>query len=1738
MVVDNSFASSLRGNMQTTMSNLSEATKRLNSGYRINSAADDAAGLAISEKLRSIDRGLRQGLRNIDDGISYLDTVEGASAEINDMLHRMKELAVESANGTYSAIERRALDLEYQQLKEEITDITDNAEFNGLPLFDRHLETFGLKEGVVEHIEPIEIDGSNDMLIAGVTVDGIEKEISLEIPHGVYDAEELTDIMDTMLYDIDKGLIIGITKDKRFTLQYEGGALDHISGSASSLFYDLDIGSSAGYLLGVTKFPKDALITIYDEVSESGKKDPMPFNNEISFRLGNADDTIYSIRIPAGRYKHDKIIDEMNKRFDELFRSGGLPCAVEAVATKNDDGDDIIGLRAELNVTGLTGSFITIDDPGKTAHSPIYDIRRQNTLNNSEATLTGANINPNLHIERDRNDYFTLKLSYYVGDGKTEDRSLKINLLKDGEYERDYASKAELADEISRQLKEADVPFTAEFKDTDGKNTLYFESTQFGDDCVIKVDKVDVPSGYMLYDFFDVGTLNKVQPVPTLSSYHSALFQGSVQLGSSVAIPKGYGRLNVSIVADDANRGPKSTYNLELELNEGTYTRDALLQELNKQLKTKSEEKGLDLSPCAKFEIRGNTLGLYAYNNDGKRVYSIDVSRNSTAYSRLIQGQTFMDNADPQGGDEVTFKTGSSSNMPNGRESVTSTDGFTTNGLNYMPAANDINPAKSDTYLTYKDVTAEYTSGTTKIEGEKDDVVGSGTITNTPASVKLPGVMKMFDTDKESGKLVSKEPYDLSFTLSDELGRGKSYSVTIPAGLSRNEAIDYLNNDKGIAGAVTAAFDGNNLVLTSRAQGDRVSFSGASGSLLQTTESSPLANNANAIIDYDNNTVTVPASTNFVDAGTNFPLAEGTSKRLVFNACGTEYDFTFDTNKEYSLYEFTQELNKKISDHDGGNPGVIVSRSGNGLIFRSTKSDAAGSILLGSGSTIPLDKTKRTSADSRYLKDDGKYYYPATLNVESFDSNIPLKLKNGENDIITLKVKGKDEKGQTFTEDLKLDLLPDDSGVTEKEFTSAYQLLTAIKDAIPSGAHVTADYSTYPTRGLKFTTTGGGDGWSISDFHSGCGLETYKNKAPTSDGNVSGEIDHDSNTVKFPAYLKNSDFDSLFENNNNKVEINSTNNVISIVVNGKTYRHEILPGDYSKTELLRELENALNGCTAAYVDTSGRGLSIITNDGGTNQSVTLGSDNTSPLFKRAQMSGAPSRRTRVDIRCMITGKVNITRHKVEYFNNMSFKLTENNTAVDVNISVPDGEYSAEGLAKAINDSLNANPNLPPHTLICRANPDNTLSLYADSISDSRMISDFKGPLFDRVFQNASFANTVTHKEKAGTTEGTSATYILGRNPLTPQTTDELEDNTDVVITTGSNDKLIFDFSYQGTKKKIELTIPDGRYSRENLAAVIQSEGRKALEELGIDGLEPGYFHASVGLAAVGLDEGNLETTSEDRLVLSYLLPDDGSIDKRDVLIDGVRGNSAYRIFYEASDFPRPSYITGKADLSNGIYIERGKNDTFNVTVDGKETDITIPEGYYTCKGIINYLNDRYEKEGSLIRAADKDGHIRLYTAENGDFVFSRIKGLGADDLFYGGTGRDDDFKIGIHAGRRTDNYIWYEKTRVSTELMRISTTGITTQERAEKAIDRLEYANNYLVKWRALSGANKNRSEYTYDRNQNTIENLESAESLIRDADIAEETSKLAKQQVISQVQQYMFNQEKQSRNNTLNLFV
>ncbi|AKV95044.1 hypothetical protein ACP86_02065 [Marinobacter sp. CP1] len=194
-------------NLNASQSQANVALERLSSGLRINSAKDDAAGLAISERFQSQIAGLNQAQRNANDGISLAQTAEGAMDEITNNLQRIRELAVQSANATNSISDRQALNQEVQQRIEEINRIAAQTSFNGLKVLDGTFETqtfqVGANTGETIAISGLDSRGSQIGSVLKETVGFSEFEVAQGDP-----GETLVNVSDI---DLNAGLTVNIT---------------------------------------------------------------------------------------------------------------------------------------------------------------------------------------------------------------------------------------------------------------------------------------------------------------------------------------------------------------------------------------------------------------------------------------------------------------------------------------------------------------------------------------------------------------------------------------------------------------------------------------------------------------------------------------------------------------------------------------------------------------------------------------------------------------------------------------------------------------------------------------------------------------------------------------------------------------------------------------------------------------------------------------------------------------------------------------------------------------------------------------------------------------------------------------------------------------------------------------------------------------------------------------------------------------------------------------------------------------------------------------------------------------------------------------------------------------------------------------------------------------------------------------------------------------------------------------
>jgi flagellin len=163
--------------LQSTANKAAAAMEKLSSGYRINRAADDAAGLAISEKMEAQIGGLDQAQRNAQDGVSLVQTAEGALGEVHSMLQRIRDLKVQASNDTLAGEDKEAIGSEVAQLAKEITDIQGQTQFNGIKLLDGSKSSVSFQVGANSG-ETIDVD-TQDITSASFGTGGMAAIVAL-----------------------------------------------------------------------------------------------------------------------------------------------------------------------------------------------------------------------------------------------------------------------------------------------------------------------------------------------------------------------------------------------------------------------------------------------------------------------------------------------------------------------------------------------------------------------------------------------------------------------------------------------------------------------------------------------------------------------------------------------------------------------------------------------------------------------------------------------------------------------------------------------------------------------------------------------------------------------------------------------------------------------------------------------------------------------------------------------------------------------------------------------------------------------------------------------------------------------------------------------------------------------------------------------------------------------------------------------------------------------------------------------------------------------------------------------------------------------------------------------------------------------------------------------------------------------------------------------------------------------
>ena len=281
-----------------TTSAQAKSTEKLSSGYKINRAADDAAGLSISEKMRRQIRGLTQASANAQDGISCVQTAEGALNEVQDMLQRMNELAVKGENGTLTSTDRSYIQAEVKQLMSEIDRVQSTTTFNEQSLLDGSFSNKGLQVGAEsgQHIGITIRNMNTNELIAKAVSDKVKfGTANIETGEtGTYaegDTKELTAAMLKKFYAADPAKVV----DSSLTVAL---------GTAQTL--DTAVAPTAADFAALNAFAKSAIRSVSEQRSDLGA-----IQNRLEHTISNLDNIVENTTSAESEIRDTDIATEM-----------------------------------------------------------------------------------------------------------------------------------------------------------------------------------------------------------------------------------------------------------------------------------------------------------------------------------------------------------------------------------------------------------------------------------------------------------------------------------------------------------------------------------------------------------------------------------------------------------------------------------------------------------------------------------------------------------------------------------------------------------------------------------------------------------------------------------------------------------------------------------------------------------------------------------------------------------------------------------------------------------------------------------------------------------------------------------------------------------------------------------------------------------------------------------------------------------------------------------------------------------------------------------------------------------------------------------------------------------------------------------------------------------------------------------------------------------------------------------
>lgn len=1596
-----------QSNFKTNTDNKAKSAERLASGFKINRAADDTAGLAISEKMRYLIRGLDKGTQNAQSGIAWVQIGDGALGEVQDILHRMKELTIQALNDTNTDLDRAALQAEFDMLQSEIDNISDHTHYNTLNIFNEHTPTYYQYEGNVKWDQGqthVVSDGANDLTFTYSADDASgAKTVSVSIPRGNYTTQELTDEIEDALRNAGVDDVnFEYSDNGTFNLNLENGEyIEGVSGGLAYLIYDVYDGGSVGSLVGTTSFPYD-----YSKL-EIGSE-----NNTLSFSMEDFDGnkSTVEIIIPDGKYTREELIELMNNELS----GKGVTAEAYGSGIKLASNDHII--------TEFKGNMFKIDDSNssKVYTSVFYDNVKYGSISMKVASLKGGGIVPTNTIDAEHqiikidssNNSLTFK-----SNGTGNEVTITIT---EGEYDV-FA----MRDELNRLFADSGLELNAIVETTGDYYGFTINSLVKG-----AVSEVGLDKNSSAYEtLFTKRVYNAYTETPAYDKETradtNAIFTGSKKHTSPLVITSG---VNDSFTL---NLGNGNTYNITLTA--GTYAdANAICAEINEKLNGTSASSGY--KDKIAVSVVDNKIRLTSVTGSGVMEVIAQANGGNIGYNDIFVG----------------------------------------------------------TNVTYTKTTKSNTgTSTTKPVVELDTQIPDGTKiddSNNTLTIKVDGVNYTVELPKGDNITHDQIEEAIENKIKHETGATPIVFTTINAKgkTTCNEfsPVGYQEGKETVSHA------------THQNTGESVYEQGVADGYKLNRAASITLNKALAeqtTIDSSNNTIVI--NTNDINGNqiqTNITLSAGT----------------------YTRTALANEIQKKINEKLGTTAGGIIVGldSSNKLTFTARLNHPSGGNIAGEDTYINI-----SSYGSSFLKDLYTTRTKGTTATNAMKETINIAAPNNtfefrftENNVtrtVTLVLDSGTYSRDGLIEQINKQLRNQNIAVTASKKNNGIQLTT---NAAGNGNKV------------SYSTMNGAGGSAVESIFGD--RYTYTPATATADKNIQDNIEITEETKDFnitingthynieldqKVYSSRQEFVEMLNNKLSdkgiKVELDGNKLKYTTYAVGDEARFAIaystggssmkaIYGESTFTKAGVDAEFTQDGKLQLTGTVNGGKLEVTSDGGGMFQTEIR---NETPISV-TQSVGFVSTKTSYMDGAGMTEPVTID----EWNDELNFTYSDNGTSKNVNITLEHKDYSFAELQSELQSKIDSQ--VGGSGLINVTVDANGVRIETVKPGNKYYLEKtFSGDFYNKVMCKAVETTRYLTPTISNGVPPADTAYVVGRKDVK---------NNSVEIKSGVNDVLSIQLQYPNNEITLSMTLDSGTYKGDELRNMIQE---KLNEQLAANGLSENMIEVGIGGINTGVTGANDANALNFKLSSQVRLPAEGQY-----IIDGVGGTAAFSVFYQTDGELTEAYVKGAKDVSGTTAIEAGANE-LSFEVDGNSYTITIPEGEYTEDELVAELKNQLAASTAPVTVELEDGNIKIHHKKLGVHKITNISGSAKQNLFFQENGNKEDVKnIKIQVGYKNNDYVEIERLIMNTTTLGINSVVISQPKYANKALDRIDGALNEVSNIRSYFGAIQNRLEKAVNGNKNTSENTQSAESLLRDADMAAEMVEFSKHNILANAAQ------------------